>query len=302
MSVKQWLLLIAMLFSLSAAQAAEIYTTVFNVLDVNEPEKKALLVLSGADGKVYRSTRTKENLELLKSMTGQMVKINFAVDGTKNFITDIRVVGRNEVDPTVYDLNHFQYNELRKFAPTELKSLEQATEIFDNMLNDGDKNRSQCFKRAHMWAFDMWSKLGVTSQKIFMFYTARYQIVDEFDWWFHVAPMVTAGGVDYVMDGTFMKKPVTVKEWTDYFLRTSKINCPAITKYGQYEDHQWTKLCYTMKTPMYYFRPLDIEMRDKKGVLRNHWELPELQDARRAFKGWEESYEGLDNGKKTIKF
>ncbi len=153
-----------------------------------------------------------------------------------------------------------------------------------------------------MWAFDMWSKMGINSHKIFMFYTDRYQAIDEFDWWFHVAPMVTAGGVDYVLDGTFMKKPVTLKEWTDYFLRTSKINCPAITKYQEFEDHQWTKLCYTMKVPMYYFRPLDIEMRDKKGELRNHWVLPELQDARQAFKGWEESYEGLDTGKKTIKY
>ncbi len=301
MSTKQCLIVIAMLFSLGA-QAEEIFTTVFNVIDVNEPEKKALLVLSGADGKVYRSTRTEENVKLLKSMIGQVVKLTSATQGTKNYVVDIKVVNRTEVDETVYDLNHFQYNELRKFAPTNLKSVEQATQIFNDMLNDGDKNRSQCFKRAHMWAFDMWTKLGVTSQKIFMFYTARYQIVDEFDWWFHVAPMVTAGGVDYVMDGTFMSKPVTVKEWTDYFLKTSKINCPAITNYKQYEDHQWSKLCYTMKTPMYYFRPLDMEMRDKKGALRNNWVLSELQDARQAFKGWEETYEGLDTGKKTTKY
>jgi hypothetical protein len=299
--MKQWLLLIALLFSIGA-QAEELFTTVFNVLDVNEPEKKVLLVLSGADGKVYRSTRTEENLKTLKALTGQVVKLTYSVNGTKNYVVDIRPVNRGEVNETVYDLNHFQYNELRKFAPTDLKSVEQATQIFNDLLNDGDKGRSQCFKRAHMWAFDMWSKMGITSQKIFMFYTDRYQIVDEFDWWFHVAPLVSANGVDYVLDGTFMDKPVTVKEWTDYFMRTSKINCPAITKYQQFEDNQWTKLCYTMKAPMYYFRPLDLEMRDKKGERKNHWVIPEIQDARRAFKGWEETYEGLENGKKTIKY
>ena len=301
MSIKQWLLVIAMLFSLGV-QAGEIITTVFNVLDVKDPEKKALLVLSGVDGKVYRSVKNEETTKYLKSLTGQVVKLNFATEGTKNFIVSIVPVARGEVDETVYDLNHFQYNELRKFAPTNLQSLDDAKKIFDDMLNDGDKNRSQCFKRAHMWAFDMWSKMGINSQKIFMFYTARYQIVDEFDWWFHVAPMVTAGGVDYVMDGTFMNKPVTVKEWTDYFMKTSKINCPAITNYKEYEENQWTKLCYTMKTPMYYFRPLDMELRDKQGVKKNHWVLPELQDARRAFKGWEETYEGLDTGKSTTKY
>lgn len=302
MSMKQWLIALAMLLSLGAAQAAEIYTTVFNVLDVNEPEKKMILLLSGADGKVYRANRTEENLKELKALTGRVVKLAYNTDGSKNFLVDVRAVNRGEIDETVYDLNHFRYNELRKFAPTNLQSYDQVTAVFNNLLNDGDRNRSQCFKRAHMWAYDMWSKSQITSQKIFMFYTARYQIVDEFDWWFHVAPLVTAGGVEYVLDGTFMKKPVTIKEWTDYFLRTSKINCPVITDYRQYEDHQWTKLCYIMKTPMYYFRPLDMEMRDKKGIKKNHWDLMELQDARRAFKGWEETYEGLDTGKRTTKF
>lgn len=301
MSIKQWLLVLGMLFSLTS-QAGEIFTTVFNVLDVKDPEKKVLLVLSGADGRVYRAVKTEETLKSLKALTGQVVKLTFSTNGTQNFITDIRAVGRGEIDETVYDLNHFQYNELRKFAPTDLQSLEQATTVFNDLLNDGDKGRSQCFKRAHMWAFDMWSKMGINSQKIFMFYTARYQVVDEFEWWFHVAPLVTVSGVDYVLDGTFMQKPVTVKEWTNYFMQTEKINCPAITNYKQYEENQWTKLCYTMKAPMYYFRPLDLENRDKHGEKRNHWVLPELQDARRAFKGWEETYEGLDTGKSTTKY
>lgn len=301
MSMKQWLIVLAMLFSIGA-QAEEMYTTVFNVLDVNHPEKKVVLILSGADGRVIRANRTEDTLKELKSLVGQVVKLSYTMDGNKSYLVDIRPVNRGEIDTNVYDLNHFQYNELRKFAPTNLQSYDQAVEVFNNLLNDGDKNRSQCFKRAHMWAFDMWSKMGINTQKIFMFYTARFQIIDEFDWWFHVAPVVTAGGVDYVMDGTFMKKPVTVKEWTDYFMHTSEINCPAITNYREYEDHQWTKLCYTMKAPMYFFRPLDLEMRDKKGIKKNHWVLQELQDARRAFKGWEESYEGLDTGKKTIKY
>lgn len=301
MSMKQWLLVIAMLFTLGA-QAEEIYTTVFNAIDVNEPEKKVVLVLSGADGRVYRATRTEDSVKSLKALIGQVVKLTYSTDGAKSYVTDIRPVFRGEIDETTYDLNHFQFNQLRTFAPTNLRSLEDATKVFNDLLNDGDKNRSQCFKRAHMWAYDMWSKMGINSQKVFMFYTDRMQAIDEFDWWFHVAPVVTAGGVDYVLDGTFMTKPVTLKEWTDYFMRTNKINCPAITKYQEFEDHQWTKLCYTMKAPMYYFRPLDLELRDKQGTAKTFWVLPEIQDARRAFKGWEDTYEGLDTGKKTIKY
>ncbi|MFL5783422.1 MAG: protein-glutamine glutaminase family protein [Bacteriovoracaceae bacterium] len=301
MSIKPWLLVLALLFAVGA-RADEIFTTVYNVLDVDQPDKKVLLVLSGADGKVYRSNRTDENSKYLKSLIGKVVQLTYSTDGTKNYVNGIRLVNRGEVDETVFDLNRFQYNDLRKFTPTDLQSLENVTEIFNDLLNDGDKGRSQCFKRAHMWAFDMWSKKQITSQKIFMFYTDRYQIGNDFDWWFHVAPLVVANGVDYVMDGTFFDKPVTVKEWTDKFMYTDKIHCPAVTNYLDFEDHQWTKLCYTMKAPMYYFRPLDLEMRDKKGEKRNHWVLPEIQDARRAFKGWEETYEGLDTGKPTVKF
>lgn len=135
-----------------------------------------------------------------------------------------------------------------------------------------------------------------------MFYTKRYQILEDFNWWFHVAPMVTAGGVEYVMDGTFMKKPTPVKEWYNWFLHTDKITCPEITTYQEFENNHWNRLCYIMKVPMYYFRPLDMENRDKIGEQRNHWILEELQDARKAFKNWDKSYEGLDTGKKDRKF
>ena len=75
-----------------------------------------------------------------------------------------------------------------------------------------------------------------------------------------------------------------------------------IEKYNQYEDHQWEKLCYLMKVPMYYLSPLDIENRDKGQAPKTHWVLEELQDARRAFKNYQDSYEGLDTGKPTITY
>jgi hypothetical protein len=114
--------------------------------------------------------------------------------------------------------------------------------------------------------------------------------------------MVNVGGEEFVMDGTFMKKPINVKEWASYFIKSDNITCPEITKYQQFEEGHWTRLCYVMKVPMYFFRPLDIEKRDKKGIERNHWVLEELQDARKAFRNWEEVYEGLDTGKMIRKF
>lgn len=298
MSMKTWFTLVAFFLMIQFSYAGELVTTVFNVLESIRTER--ILVLSGADGRIYKSHLSEENLKYFKSFQGQVVKITFSTNGKENIIRHIQRVSAAEVDTATMDLNHFQYNQLRQFAPTDLQSVEAATEIFSGLLNDGDRGRSQCFKRAHMWAYDMWSQLGISSHKVFIFYTQRYIQLEEFDWWFHVAPSVVVNGEDYVLDGTFMEKPITIREWQDYFMKSKKITCPIVENYTEFNKNQWKKLCYLMKVPMYYFSPLDIEARDTKNIERNHWILEELQDARRAFKNYNQTYEGLDTGKPTI--
>ena len=290
----------AALFVQNAARAESLVTSVFNVYESKKSE--TILILSGADGRIYKTAKSKKNLEYMKAFKGQIVELSYQMRGEEAFIDGIRKVGPSEVNPQEYDLNHFQYNQLRQFAPTDLQSKEKVDELFTTMLNDGDKRRSQCFKRAHVWAYDMWAKSKISSEKIFLFYTERYRFLQEEKWWFHVAPVVTSGGMKYVMDGTFMEKPMEVKAWTDFFIKTDKITCPAIKDITQFEKNQWSRLCYTMTVPMYHLSPLDIAERDQKGVKRNNWIIEELQDARRAFKGYESTYEGLDTGKETITY
>lgn len=289
----------ALLFN-GVAKADELFTTVFNVFESKKTE--TLLVLSAADGRIYKTFKSEENLKRMKSLIGQVVRLDYTVvQGDEARINAIRPIVPGEVDPKVVDLNNFRYNELRQVAPTDFQSLEEVENIFNNFLNDGDKGRSECFKRAHIWSYDMWSKLNVTSEKIFIFWTKRFTILEDYEWWFHVAPMVKVNGTEYVLDSTFFKKPETVETWRNYFMNSDKINCPIVDKYQDYENNQWNKLCYIMKVPMHYFRPFDIEDRDKKGIERNHWVLDELQDARRSFWGWDKKYEGLDTGKPTKK-
>lgn len=299
MAIRKWLTFAAFfLFIQSLSYAGELITTVFNVIESQRTD--SILILSGTDGRVYKAPRSPENLAYFKSFIGEVVKLTYSESGTEASVLKIQIPNPAEVDPRVMDLNHFQYNQLRRFAPTDLQSYEAANEIFKGMLNDGDRRRSQCFKRAHMWTYDMWSQLNVYSQKIFIFYTQRYIQLEDFGWWFHVAPMVVANGEELVLDGTFMSKPVTVREWQDYFIKSKKITCPVIEDYNVFSSGQWKRLCYLIKVPMYYFRPSDIKRRDTKGIERNHWVLEELQDARRAFKNYREVYEGLDTGKPTI--
>lgn len=285
---------------INVASAESLYTTVFNVLESQKTER--LLILSAADGRIYKTSKSESNLKRFQSLIGKVVRLEYFIEGKEAIIANVELADPNEIDQTVMDLNHFQYNELREFAPTDVKTIDQATDIFNNMLNDGDKNRSQCFKRAHIWAYDMWSKLGVNSEKIFIFYTKRYAILEDFEWWFHVAPMIKVSGQDYVLDGTFMEKPILLKNWVKHFMNNNNVTCPTITKYQQFEDNQWTRLCYLMRVPMYFFNPLSIENRDKFGTKRNHWILEELQDARKAFSNWREEYEGLDTGKRIRKY
>lgn len=296
MSIKKWFALSAIVLGLqNVALADSIVTTVFNIVESDRTDR--VLVLSGRDGRVYKLVNNSKNRKFIKAYLGQVVRLNF--NKADSMITSVERVSPSSGAEEV-ELNYFRYHQLRQFAPTDLQDEETVTKVFNGMLNDGDKARSQCFKRAHMWAYDMWANLGVSSQKLFIFYTQRYIQLEESDWWFHVAPMVVAGGEEYVLDGTFMEKPIKVDEWFHHFIKSDKITCPVIEKYSDYEKHQWSRLCYLMKVPMYYFSPLDLENWDKKGEEKNHWVLMELQDARRAFKDFDKSYEALDTGKSTV--
>jgi len=298
MAIKSWLTLIAAILMFKAVSADEIITTVYNVIESKKTEK--ILVLSGSDGRVYKASRSEKNLKLLKSYQGKVVALKF--EGSE--IRNIEPVTPGQIPVADYDVNHFKYNDLRKVIPTDVGSYEKAKKIFDERMNEGDKKRSECFKRAHIWAYDLWSQLKITSQKVFIFYTERnsaYYTGDRKRWEFHVAPLVIINGSEYVLDGTFMEKPIPLKEWVAHFIMSPNITCPVINKYKEYDNDnaQWSRLCYIMKTPMHYFSPVDIAERDK-GVRRNHWVLEELQDAREMFKGYETTYEALDTGKATI--
>jgi len=291
-------LLIALTLLLSAFQAFadETLTTVVAVVDSMKTGR--ILVLSAVDGQVYKAPAGADMKKYLEGFINRAVKIDYNQVGTERQITQISPLSESFVRSSGLDLNPFAPSATRNIAPSDVGNYETANRMFQT-LNDGDKSRSQCFKRAHIWSWDMWTNFGVQSQKIFVFYTQRYIQLEEFDWWFHVAPMVTAGGVDYVFDRTYFKKPATVKEWKEKFIKGS-ITCSEMSDIRTYDNNQWTRICFLMKTPMWYFRPADIRARDERGIEKNNWVLMELQDARRAFKDGADAYEALDTGRRTV--
>lgn len=283
------------LMSTFGAYAGQIVTNVASVVDSSRLDR--ILVLSSVDGRVYKAEREKEYKKYLESLKDQNVSITFSESGTERTITTITPVGS-----VSEDLNMFEHNPNRDFVPTDVGTVEKATELF-NSLDQTNKDRSQCFKRAHMWSYDLWSRLGINTSKQFIFYTTRFMELENFDWWFHVAPSLKVAGVDYVIDGgfTFIDKPYKTKDWQAKVSPGLKnITCPVIDHYDQYDNNRWGRLCYLRLMPMHYFRPADIRDLDRKGITKTGWELEELQDARRAFKNGDETYEALDTGNKTI--
>lgn len=275
--------------------AGQIVTNVASVVDSSKTDR--LLVLSSVDGRVYKAEREKEYKNYLESLVNQNVSITFTENGTERIINSITPVGN-----VSQDINFFEHNPHRDFEATDVGSVEKATELFKS-LDNTNKDHSQCFKRAHMWAYDMWSRLGINSSKQFIFYTTRFMELENFDWWFHVAPSVLVNGEDYVIDGgfTFINEPLKTKDWQAKVSPGLKnITCPVIKHYDEYDNNRWGRLCYLRKMPMYYFRPADMRDHDRSGKIKTGWELEELQDARRAFKNGEDTYEALDTGRKTI--
>src|SRR5688500_18275351 len=98
MAIKAWLILFASFFFFQSwARADVIFTTVFNVIESKKTER--LLVLSGADGRIYKMAKTDGTKKLLKSLTGQVVKLSFYDNGREAIITSIDRASSAEVDP-----------------------------------------------------------------------------------------------------------------------------------------------------------------------------------------------------------
>ncbi len=295
MSSNKLLSVIASLtFMIGSAHADSIVTSIANVFETWS--KDEIYVLSGADGNTYTMEKSESRLKMLKSFNKNPVKINFKKSGEKRIISSVEIIHDREF--LNRDLNFFQTQSTRKFVPTDIDRFQKVEEIFDN-LNQSDERVSQCFKRAHIWNYDMWADYGINTQKVFIFYTERFRALEDAKWRFHVAPMILSGGVEYMLDRTFLDHPVTVKQWASKFIKSENINCPVITDFKYLEENEMSRLCYIMKVPMYYLSPYDLGNNDSRTMLKkDHWVIDELQDARRSFKE-EKNYMGFDTGKTT---
>lgn len=144
------------------------------------------------------------------------------------------------------------------------------------------KEETQCFNRAHVWTYEWRVKHNVYSNKIWIFFTRKYIRRYNFEWWFHVSPMVhmvVDGQVrERVLDVKYARSPHAIQKWADIFLRDDA-KCPLVTSYADHANYPEAGSCFFQKSPMYYYQPVNLEFLDKFGTVMNSWREADVRQA-----------------------
>ena len=153
------------------------------------------------------------------------------------------------------------------YNATRLSNFDKAVYEFNNMRT-GSRWRSQCYNRAHVWAYESHYNL----RKVWIFFTRKYIRNYNYKWWFHVTPAVWVDGIseDVILDREFTRKPTLYTEWKNIFMHNNSF-CPEVKYYSQYSDNQWSEDCYIIKSSKYYWQPFNIENLEKEGTQKTHW-------------------------------
>lgn len=111
-----------------------------------------------------------------------------------------------------------QISPLDGYKHTDLTSMDEAMRVWDSMKYHSLQRSSECFNRAHTWAYDMYKDFGIYSRKILIHFSYKYNKELSSKWGYHIAPLLSINGIDYVFDRKYMDRPVTVQEWQEYFV------------------------------------------------------------------------------------
>lgn len=169
-------------------------------------------------------------------------------------------------------------NEPTEYVPTTVESMEVAKKYHkEARLYAKD---SQCFNRAMVWSYEWWKKHSLKSNKILIYWTRTYIRRYNFQWWFHIAPLLNVMDngkvVERVMDIKYTRGPLSIQKWTDIFMRNDAV-CQVISKYSEYADYPYTGDCYIQRTNMYVLQPADLQMEEAWGYKKTNFIMDEVR-------------------------
>lgn len=277
MKILTFILLIFSFSSFASVRVGEVER-----IDYPRPQEKDFLIFLN-DGTVLKVEDNNSNMLLdLEISKRKNSVLKFTTDKNRVILHFSLIESSEEKFPELYFPGE-------KYEPTVLPNLEEAKTIFKS-LRRGASPRSQCYNRAHVWAYESKNKYKLDSMKVFIFYTRKYIREYNFGWWFHVAPFTYVqtdiSNEERVLDPMFAKGPLSSKEWTDLFMK-NKVTCPVINKYSEYENNEEASYCYLLKESMFYLQPLDLDKLERSGVIKSQWLNYEVKRAyRNGFGMW----------------
>lgn len=282
--MQRWINALAFIVFSVAAQAAVMETRIVDV----EMDADRLMVMAETEGRVLWVNATDSAMvRAFETAQAQEHFVRVSYDAETGVVSGAELMAQTTLQSVRPARNK---DTPAAFNPTVFNSVAHAQSYF-NTMDSQTKDDSQCYNRAHGWAYDLWSQYRINSLKIFIFFTRRYIREYDYKWWFHVSPMVLVGSqgrnYEYVMDRSFTRGPVEVRTWTDIFMK-NRAFCPHVRYYTDYRNHQEAEYCYLMKSIMYYSTPRDLEYLESQGRYETDWVYSELKAGRRqAFINWQ---------------
>jgi hypothetical protein len=212
--------------------------------------------------------------EVLVLLTSGQVKRYMAEDLPLSLLSNLQSTPK--ITP-----NKSFYPQAFEAVPTIVESSDQARLLFK--LGRHKIKTSECFNRAHVWAYELFKNHQVNALKTWIFFSRKYIRKFAFDWWFHVAPSIVVKEENdvfrhQVMDLKYASRPLNTKDWTDIFMR-NKASCHLIKSYSDYANYPESEWCYVMRTNMYYYQPLDMEDLETRGEAKTMWIFSEIRQA-----------------------
>lgn len=202
-------------------------------------------------------------------------------------------------------------NTSEQFNASILATDDQLNALFgdvDPLNHDYMDLMDNCFNRSHYWARSneigvsgkntetaaqqggpltaraSVAKASIHSEKVFVFFTSRYQRQFKHKWWYHTAPTVAVQSADdrFVLDRSYTDGPMTTEEWVYTFASHAnpngmtakqwnkqdptgrknpegKIKCERIESLQDYYDQIDTGFCFWVEgVNMYTYTPNDL--------------------------------------------
>lgn len=254
------LLLLFVLLNLSATAFADEFTSRVESIEEGEANLPHLIKLE--NGRVVFLDETdKDELSAFHESMRSREYLEIVVDEENSFESAQTVEHEDAPSLKRPVQTALSYN------PTVLSSMNEARNVFSRMRRNY-QNASECYNRAHIWAYEEFNRSALNSMKLFLFFTNRYIRNYRYDWWFHVSPMALVNeegaSVERVLDRRFTSGPLSVNSWTNVFIY-SRRKCPVVQKYNDYRNNQEQEDCYLIPVSMYFWQPRDIVSRDNNG-------------------------------------